>query len=311
MKGKKVALVFITLNEPYWQYLKNVIDDCNKYFLTDRTKNHKVDFFLWTDMPEGEIPNTTVFPTEPMPWPLPTLMRYHLFLQQEEILKKYDYIFYMDTDMRVVSYVGDEILGQGLTAAPHPGYAIRKEYLPPYEPNPESEAYIPRLGHIVDDGGKPRFMPFYAAGGFQGGTSKEFIKAMKAMKANIDRDSMMKNYTAIWNDESHWNKYLWNYKGPITYLDVSYIYPDSLIKEYYEPLWGRSYDPKIITLTKPFSLKTLTAEDRQRLGIPATAAVPLPCPTCGVVLQQAGHQIERVITCNGADKPHEVQMKPV
>lgn len=198
----------------------------------------------------------TIEETEPMEWPIPTLMRYHLFLNKEEKLKNYEQIFYLDADMRVVQKVSDEILSDGLTAAPHPGYAVAPRMIPPYEPNNESEAYIQRLGFLRDEGGKKRFIPFYAAGGFQGGNSKEFLKAMKVMKTKIDND-FNKNYTAIWNDESHWNRYLWEYQrkgGHIVFLDVSYVYPDSLIKEYYVPLWGKEYEPKIITITKPFTM---------------------------------------------------------
>jgi len=194
-----------------------------------------------------------VIPTETVPWPYPTLLRYNLFLQQEETLKNYDYIFYCDVDMQFVNIVGDEILGTGLTAAPHPGYAIRKELYPPYEPNQFSSAYIPRPGRLIQEGIKQRFHPEYYAGGLQGGKSGVFIQAMKDMKIMIDKDMAM-NYIPIWNDETVWNKYLFE-NPPSVMLDPSYIYPDSLIKEYYEPIvWGRSYQPKLITLTKWFSL---------------------------------------------------------
>src|SRR3990167_7772699 len=99
----------------------------------------------------------TIFPTEAQPWPLPTLMRYHLFLQQEEILKDYDYIFYCDVDMRVVAPVGEEILGEGLTAANHPMYCLRQGLYPPLEPNPNSSAYIKLPGRYIQDGDKKRF----------------------------------------------------------------------------------------------------------------------------------------------------------
>ena len=95
----------------------------------------------------------TKFETEPIEWPYPTLMRYNLFLGQEEYLKKFDYIFYCDLDMKFVNIVGDEVLGD-LTAAQHPMYALRREYQPPYEPNPESSAYIPRSGLIIVEGDK-------------------------------------------------------------------------------------------------------------------------------------------------------------
>ena len=196
-----------------------------------------------------------VFPIEPIEWPMPTLMRWHTFLQQEEALKEYDYIFYCDIDMKFVGVVGDEILGDGLTAALHPMYALDKSFWPPYEPNEASEAYIKRPGMVVEDKdssvGK-RFMPMYFAGGFQGGKAKEWISAMKVMKSMVDKD-LLNNYIAIWNDESHWNKYLFEHQ-PAVVLSPSYIYPDSLIKEYYEPRWGQSYPPKLITLTKKSSL---------------------------------------------------------
>ena len=363
-KRRKVALVFVCLNERYWSYICQVVKDAKEKFLP----HHKVDVFVWTDInkfPEnadeiqkrfseiaGEpnlrlqkamdmlievivrfqtfpatvgivqemekkgfrfrrennmkmwietglplhIPanieaaikfaqetittilaaaaseveilknSCTIIESEPMEWPIPTLMRYHLFLAEEDKLKNHDYIFYLDADMKIVQKISDEILGNGLTAAPHPGYVVDKKLIPPYEPNPESTAFIPRLGFYQEEGTQKRFIPFYAAGGFQGGKTKKFLEAMKKMKKNIDTD-FNKNYTAIWNDESHWNKYLWDYQqkgGDITFLDVSYIYPDSLIKEYYEPkLWGRSYEPKIITLTKPFSLSPGALEDLQ------------------------------------------------
>lgn len=198
------------------------------------------------------IPNVTIFPTEPIQWPYPTLLRYNLFLQQEEKLKDYDYIFYCDVDMKFVGIVGDEILGNGLTAAPHPGYWIRKEYYPPYEPNELSACYIPRPGRIINENGKQRFRPEYYAGGLQGGKSEVFIKAMKACKELIDKDLKM-GYIPIWNDETAWNKYL-SENPPEIMLDPSYIYPDSLIEEYYKHLWGRDYPPKLITVTKWFSV---------------------------------------------------------
>lgn len=252
MKKKfKIAFCSIVLNPPYWQYAKDMIEGAKQSFLP----GHDVDFFLWTDMPavDNQAYGATVFETEPVEWPMPTLLRYHLYLQQEEKLKEYDYIFHCDVDMRFVNIVGDEILGEGLTAAPHPGYYIKKELWPPYEPNTESAAYIKRPGLLINDEGKPRFQPMYWAGGFQGGRTKEWIEAMKAIRKTVDED-FAKNYIAIWNEESHWNKYL-SENPPAVMLTPSYVYPDSLIKEYYEPkVWGCSFQPKIVTLTKSFGV---------------------------------------------------------
>lgn len=286
-KKHKVAFTFICLNPLYWEYAKAMVEGARRFLLP----GHNVDFLFWTDMPEDRTEieqkvtkaiserdrdvkdpvieagiktivdsvvdlrkqkDVVVFPTEPIAWPYPTLFRYNLFLQQEEKLKEYDYIFYCDIDMKFVNVVGDEILGDGLTAAQHPMYALRKEYFPPYEPNVESEAYIPRPGKVVLDNNVPRFVPLYYAGGFQGGKSDKWIEAMKEMRKMIDKD-MSKNYIPIWNDESVWNKYLF-LNPPSVVLTPSYIYPDSLIEEYYSKLWGCVYVPRLITITKWFSL---------------------------------------------------------
>ena len=239
----------LCVNEPYWQYVKPCIDSLKKFLLN----GSEIDFLLWTDMKENNVGATKIFPIEPVGWPIPTLMRYHAFLEQAELLKEYDWVMYCDSDMLAVSRIGEEILGEGLTAAQHPMYALSQEYVPPYEPNPKSTAYIPRVGRIVGQDSKKKFQPLYFAGGFQGGRPEAFIKAMKEMKRNIDTD-LSKGYISIWNDESHWNKYLFK-NPPEVVLSPSYIYPDSLIKAYYQTkIWGRSYVPKLVTLTKKFSM---------------------------------------------------------
>lgn len=261
----KVAVLFICTHPNYWQYAKDAIEGARKFLLPE----HDKDFFLWTDMPENTHYGATVVPTEAAEWPFPTLMRYHLFLQMEEKLKDYDYIFYSDIDMRYVDFVGNEILGDGITAAQHPMYAVRRQLIPPYEPNPASTCYIPRPGRIIkevyqDGTSKSMFEPLYYAGGFQGGKSADFIKAWKVMKRNIDTD-FDNNYTAIWNDESHWNRYLFD-NPPAVVLSPSYIYPDSMIDEYYVKVWGCNYPPKIVTLTKKFTTSKEAGDEARKIA---------------------------------------------
>lgn len=249
-KKYKVALCFICINQPYWEFIPLAVRGAKEYFLP----GHNVDYFLWSDIPEDDpmAKETIHFPMGSIEWPAPTLFRFHTMLQQEEKLKEYDYVFYCDIDMKFVSVVGDEILPvSGLTAALHPMYALRKEYWPPYEPNEKSTAFIKRPGMVINDNGQPRFMPQYYAGGLQGGKTEPFIQAMKEMRMMIEKDQM-NNYVAIWNDESYWNKYLAE-NTPEKVLPPSYIYPDSLINEYYVKLWGVNYQPRLMTLTKKFS----------------------------------------------------------
>lgn len=260
----KIGVVCIVLNQPYWQFSSEMLWGLDTFFLKHHSirDKYETEFMIWSDMPIESFKGK-VFPTEPIEWPMPTLMRYHLFLQQEEYLQKFDYVFYIDVDMRITDWIGEEILGDGLTAAQHPMYALRANYQPPYEPNPESSAYIPRPGRVVEENGQKRFEQLYFAGGFQGGKTEDFIKAMKVMRKNIDED-FNRNYVARWNDESHWNKYLFN-NPPAVVLSPSYIYPDSLIDSYYVKLWGRNYSPKIMTLTKAFTISKQGGNDVKQM----------------------------------------------
>ena len=250
MDKYKIAVVVICLNKPYWEFVTPMIESARKFFL----RGHDVDFIAFTDMPKDTVIDAKIIPTEPFEWPLPTLYRFHVFLRQEELLKEYDFIYYIDCDMKFVARVGDEILPtKGLMGSVHPMYFIRQEYIPPYEPNKKSTSYIPRPGRVLEDNGKKKFQPLYFAGGFQGGRTEDFIEAMKVMKGWIDTDFSDNGYIPIWNDESVWNKYLFKHP-PTVVLDPSYVYPDSLNKSYYQRVWGRNYVPRLITLTKKFSL---------------------------------------------------------
>jgi len=253
----------------------------------------------------------TIFPIDATPWPYPTLLRYHLFLQQEEYLQKFDKLLYIDADMRVMQDIKTDIFGEWLTCAKHPMYALDRRFIPPYEPNPNSSAFIPRFGQILTDHKKLWFDPVYAAGGVQGGATKPFLEAMWWMKRSIDRD-LQNNYIAIWNDESHWNAYLSSHPNDqLVVLGPDYVYPDSLVKEYYEPIWGRTHEPKIVTITKRHSLSREAGRELAKYS-GKHVMEPLPpivCPTCHDILQHPpGQQIGKLTKCNGAGKSHDCEL---
>lgn len=295
----------VSVNEVFKPYTVKMLETAKpRMFIGE-----DVEYMIWSD--SKDWPGCTVFDIDPAPWPYPTLMRYHLFLQEEEYLKKFDKLLYIDADMEVVQEIKTDIFGEGLTCAKHPMYALDRRFIPPYEPNPHSSAYIPRFGQIKTDQKKLWFEPIYAAGGIQGGATKPFIEAMWAMKRSIDRD-LQNNYIAIWNDESHWNAYLASHPDDkLIVLGPEYVYPDSLIKDYYEKIWGRSYEPKILTITKKHTLSKEAGKDlAQLLGKPVQEpAKPVICPQChDILLHPDGLQISRIVTCDGAGKPHQTEM---
>jgi len=120
--------------------------------------------------------------------------------------------------MRFVGNVGDEMLGEGITAIEHPSSPYGdmtdefKEWT--FEKNPKSLAYI-----------SPENQVRYWCGGIQGGSSKKFIEVMKVLNKNIELD-LGQNIIAPYYDETHWNKYLSENK-PSLDLPHWYCFPES------------------------------------------------------------------------------------
>jgi histo-blood group ABO system transferase len=109
--------------------------------------------------------------------------------------------------MRFVDAVGEEILSDRV-ATQHP-YLYNTRGTP--ETNPKSLACISEAEQMQ-----------YFAGGFNGGSSEEFLKMSKTLSENIDRD-FSNNIIAIWHDESHMNRYFVD-NPPTKILDPGYCY---------------------------------------------------------------------------------------
>src|SRR2546426_445113 len=108
----KIGILCICLNRNYWEYVQEMLEGLNRYFLKkhDIRDKYEIKMMVWSDIPE-DIFNpdlVKVFATEPVEWPLPTLLRYNLFLQQEEQIENFDYLFYIDVDMRITDWIGEE-----------------------------------------------------------------------------------------------------------------------------------------------------------------------------------------------------------
>ena len=203
---KKIGLLLIATNK-YKIFVKPLIESARNYFLN----NHEVTYYLFTDTDEFDNMGDDVFVSkiEHLPWPMITLYRYKTFFNHSDILKTQDYLFYCDVDMRFVNFMGDEILGD-LVSTIHPGF-IGGRGTP--ETRPESTAFIPDEVDFC-----------YFAGGFNGGSSSNFLKMSEEIDRNIDIDEQ-NGIIAVWHDESHFNKYLINNK-PTVVLNTDYCQPE-------------------------------------------------------------------------------------
>jgi len=183
-----------------------------------------VIYFVFTDGEPPKLPNIVKIHQERLGWPYDTMMRYEMYYNAKELLEKMDYLFACDADMLFVDTVGDEILGKQV-ATQHPGFVGKRGT---YETRKISTAYI-----------GPKEGKYYFAGGFNGGSSSEFLKRSKTMTENTYKD-LEKNIVAIWHDESHLNRYLID-NPPTVILTPSYCYPER---------WKLPYHKRLLALDK-------------------------------------------------------------
>lgn len=217
------ALITLATGTVYQDYANAMIASARQFW----PEAHAIVF---TDRIYGIRNAWKTINTEPKGHPGETLYRYHTFLKAEDVLRQYDHVFYCDADMQWVSPAGDEMIGAGLMATLHPGYYGKSGT---YETRMESTAYTPPGSA-------------YYCGGFQGGATNAYIAAMKDMREKIDIDAK-NGITAVWHDESHWNRYLRFRKDFIT-LSPSYCYPED-----YRGQWGWAPDkfkPILVALNK-------------------------------------------------------------
>jgi len=225
----KTALLLIATGKRYWGFADDFIDSAKQFFIPH-------DVILFTDA-ERDFGTMYQFKCPSLVYPDATLLRYHLFTEQKELLRWYENIFYSDADMRFVAPVTEEeVLSDGITATQHPGY-IGTPGTP--ETRKESKAYI----------GEP--LRNYFCGGFNGGTSHAYLTMAENIKNAIDEDKK-KNITAIWYDESHLNRYLF-FNPPAKILSPAFCYPD-IRNDFYKDIWRAAglgkIVPKLLALEK-------------------------------------------------------------
>lgn len=192
---KKIAILYIATGryivfwEDFYKNAKeNLLQKCN------------VHYFLFTDNDEITAPlDVTIIKKPFYPWPEETLRRFETFLSISEELEKYDYIYFFNANLMIVSPINEDILPDDkdeLVVCLHPGYCYCSPPHFPYERRKNCTAYIAQ-----NEG------EHYACGGLNGGRAKDFIEMCSVLYKNIEIDKNNK-IIAVWHDESHLNKYI-------------------------------------------------------------------------------------------------------
>jgi hypothetical protein len=209
----KIAVLYIATGR-YLQFFDTFYKSAERYFFKDIPKQ----YFVFTDNINCRSlcrDNITFVHQEHMEWPFITLFRYKMFLSIQSKLTPFDYVFFCNSNSLFIKHVGHEILPSAnenhLVAVVRNPLVLSKDIDSfSYERNPVSSAYIP-FGQGV----------YYFRGGFNGGKVKEYLDLCKTIDSNVEKDKK-KNIIAIWHDESHLNKYLFN--TPPKVLGPSYCF---------------------------------------------------------------------------------------
>lgn len=212
-----VAILYICTGK-YKQFFDGFYKSCEKFLLPRSSKT----YFVWTDdshLADG-LANVHIYPKKCEGFPADSLFRFEMFLQAEEELKRYDYIYFFNSNAEIKRTIGKEILPDetGLAMGIWPGK--REHQHPmfyPYERNKKSLAYIAPYGKDYT----------YFMGGLNGGTSEDYLKMIRVLAKNI-REDYNKGIIAKVHDESHINAYLRNH--PCKKLGREFCLPEEWIQ---------------------------------------------------------------------------------
>lgn len=193
----KIALLYICTGR-YNQFFDGFYTTSKENFLPNAVK----EYFVWTDDEHlaDSRENVHVYHKECAGFPADSLFRFEMFLQAEEELKNFDYIYFLNANAFVKKTVGEDVLpdATGLAMGIWPGKNLhRHPMFFPYERNKKSLAYIAPWGKNYK----------YFMGGFNGGTPDAYLAMIRILCKNI-RNDYNRGIIACVHDESHINRYL-------------------------------------------------------------------------------------------------------
>lgn len=235
----KVLIITIALGK-YTDFLPRFIMTAKKNLLPEMEK----EFLIITDqdIEDLDVYNSVIHISKQtkLCWPLDTLMRFHYFCKEGDLISQFDYIYYFDSDMAFNNKItAEEILPSGdekFVGVLHPGFYDNENAT--FDRDPMSSAY-------VEDNHKGP----YFQGCVIGGKKLDFYSMIFYLKKQVE-ENFSRNKIALWHDESHLNWYYYMKIGvarkqgasPIVkILNPGFAYPEK---------WNLPFDKKIIHLAK-------------------------------------------------------------
>ncbi len=200
----------------YIRLVEQVILSIDKHFCSSSpslSSSHFVHYFVLTDATNLNSTlikhNYTIIHTPHLAWPFSTLSRFqHLhslfYNKNASLLTTYDYLYWLDVDMRLVDDVCEDIFGD-LVGVIHPQRDTSERSYPYESSNEESTAYLSQENRYEN--------PYYF-GAFWGGRVEHVFQLIVTCDENVKYDyEKLNGFVAHQHDESHLNRFDFsNYK---------------------------------------------------------------------------------------------------
>lgn len=213
----KIAVLYICTGD-----YSVFFDDFYKSAEQNLLVNHEKQYFVWSDDIKivSGLSNVTFIHKKCAGFPLDSLFRFEMFMQVENQLKQYDYIYFFNSNALITRPIGEEILPDetGLVIGVWPYSYSRPSNSFNYERSRRSLAYVAPY--------KKNYI--YYMGGLNGGSSEKYLAMVRTLCQNI-RTDYAKGIIAIFHDESHLNAYLRHHS--CKRLGREYCLPEEWVKK--------------------------------------------------------------------------------
>ena len=218
LKVVKVAmLIQATGNYASWSI--QLVESARKHFLNQ--PGYSVTYFVFSDRLNEIVKGSDIvgIGQEFLGWPLDTMKRYEIYLNNSHRFKDMDYLYQADADLQFIDSVGPEVLGD-LVGAFHPGYFMRQRKNFPYENRTESCAQVKEHEGL-----------FYAYGAIYGGKREHVLRMLNSISNCAEMDKQ-KQIIPRWHDESYLNNYFVR-NPPSMVLSAAYCTPEGKGKSFF------------------------------------------------------------------------------
>jgi hypothetical protein len=205
---KRLAIVTIATGA----YYKAFFNDFQESVRANFAPGCDVTIYCFTDTPKPAGSPSEHIETRHLGWPFDTLLRFHLMLSIAEKLMAYDFVLYMDADMKAVGAANPKIFEAPLVAVQHPGFQHKPD-LASFEIDETQSTFV-----------GPNARRVYVQGCFWGGEPSAVRSLIDTLTRMID-DDLERGQIPVWHDESYLNWYLAHHHFAI--VPPSYAYPET------------------------------------------------------------------------------------